>query len=139
MSMTATLTVMGGLPDQAGQVFEVGPGRTMIGRGLSCDIQLPDQNISRLHAELNWEDDVLVLVHKSGVNRTSVDGTEVADRRVLEGGEEIQFADRVVLRIKIESDSAHQKSPLSSSDLVLVQRPRRKRQRANPPRRLPPL
>ncbi len=106
MSMTATLTVMGGLPHQAGQVFVVGPGRTMIGRGLSCDIQLPDQNISRLHAELNWEDDVLVLVHKSGVNRTSVDGTEVADRRVLEGGEEIQFADRVVLRIKIESDPA---------------------------------
>ncbi len=45
--MTATLTIMGGLPDQAGQVFEVGSGTTTLGRGLNCDIQLADQNLSR--------------------------------------------------------------------------------------------
>ena len=106
MSMTATLTVMGGLPDQAGQVFQIGADRTTLGRGLNCDISLADPNISRLHAELVWEGDVLVLVHKSQVNRTIVDGTEVADRLALVGGEEIQFADRVVLRIKIEADSS---------------------------------
>ena len=94
---------MGGLPDQAGEIFEVGLGRTTLGRGLGCDIQLPDQSISRLHAELVWEDDVLFLVNKSRVNRTLVDGTEIEGRLVLTGGEEIQFADRVVLRIKIES------------------------------------
>jgi len=104
--MTATLAIMGGLPDQAGQVFEVGSGTTTLGRGLNCDIQLADQNISRLHAELVWEEDVLVLVHKSEVNRTVVNGTEVTDRCPLVGGEEIQFADRVFLRIKIESESA---------------------------------
>lgn len=103
--MTATLTIMGGLPDQAGQVFEVGSGTTTLGRGLNCDIRLADQNISRLHAELVWEEDVLVLVHKSEVNRSVVNGTEVTDRCPLVGGEEIQFADRVFLRIKIESES----------------------------------
>ena len=63
--MRATLTVMSGLPDQAGQVFELDPGVTTIGRGLACVIQLLDQNVSRVHAELLWEGEELVLVHKS--------------------------------------------------------------------------
>ena len=106
MSMTATLTVMGGLPDLAGRVFEIGPEPTSLGRGLQCDIQLPDPGISRLHAELVWEGTSLVLVHKSGVNRTLVDGVEVAGRITLVGGEEIQLADRIVLRIKVEAGEA---------------------------------
>jgi thioredoxin reductase/Fe-S-cluster-containing dehydrogenase component len=97
---------MRGLPAQAGQIFEVGSATTTLGRGLSCDIRLSDQNISRVHAELVWEGESLVLVHKSQVNRTLVNGQEVAQRRVLSGGEEIQFADRVVLRIKIESEAS---------------------------------
>ena len=103
MSIRATLTVMGGLPDQAGHVFEVGSSSTTLGRGLSCDIQLADQSISRLHAELVWEGDTLYLVHKSEVNRTQVGGREIEGRLALSGGEEIQLADRVVLRLKIES------------------------------------
>ena len=104
--MRATLTVMSGLPDRAGQVFEVGPGTTTLGRGLNCDIQIPDQNVSRVHAELVWEGEELVLVHKSQVNRTLVDNVEIAERQVLRGGEEIQLADRVVLRLKIEARAA---------------------------------
>ena len=61
--MRATLTVMGGLPNQAGQVFEVGSATTTLGRGLNCDIQLPDQSISRLHVELVWQGERLILVH----------------------------------------------------------------------------
>ena len=101
--MRATLTVMSGLPDQAGQVFELDPGVTTIGRGLACVIQLPDQNVSRVHAELLWEGEELVLVHKSQVNRTLINGVEVVGRQTLSGGDEIQFADRVVLRLKIEA------------------------------------
>ncbi|MFK7896032.1 MAG: NAD(P)-binding domain-containing protein [Myxococcota bacterium] len=106
LSMKATLTVMGGLPSQAGQVFAVGAEATTLGRGLNCDIQLPDQSISRLHAEIVWEGDSLFLVHKSQVNRTLVNGEEIEGRVPLAGGEEIQLADRVVLRLKIESDEA---------------------------------
>lgn len=104
--MRATLTVMGGLPDQAGQTFDVGAETTSLGRGLSCDVQLADQSISRLHAELAWEGDTLFLEHKSQVNRTLVNGEPVTGRRALSGGEEIQLADRVVLRVKIERDAA---------------------------------
>ena len=90
---------MEGLPDLAGQVFEVGDGTTTLGRGLACDVQLADESVSRLHAELVWEGDSLVLVHKSQVNRTLVNGTAITDRITLSGGEELQFADRVVLRL----------------------------------------
>lgn len=112
--MKATLTVMGGLPNQAGQVFAVGAESTTLGRGLSCDIQLPDQSISRLHAEVVWEGDALFLVHKSQVNRTLVNGEEIQGRVPLSGGEEIQFADRVVLRLKIESDEVEVEAPDSN-------------------------
>ncbi len=104
--MRATLTVMGGLPNQAGQVFEVGSATTTLGRGLNCDIQLPDQSISRLHVELVWQGERLILVHKSAVNRTLVDSEPISDRVELHGGEEIQLADRIVLRIKLERDVA---------------------------------
>jgi len=102
---------MGGLPDQAGQVFEVGPESTTLGRGLNCDIQLADQSISRLHAELLWEGETLFLVHRSQVNRTLVNNEPVTDRRELTGGEEMQFADRVVLRLKIERAEAEVEAP----------------------------
>ncbi|HPG28813.1 MAG TPA: FHA domain-containing protein, partial [Myxococcota bacterium] len=108
LSKRATLTVMGGLPERAGQVFEIGPTSTTLGRGLACDVQLPDQSISRLHAEVVWEGEDLVLVHRSQVNRTLVDGVEIAERRVLRGGEEIQLADRVTLRVKIEDLAARE-------------------------------
>ncbi len=101
--MRATLTVMSGLPDHAGCVFEVGLGTATLGRSLGCDIQLANRNISRLHAERVWEGETLVLINKSQVNRTLVDGSEVSDRSSLAGGEEIMFADQVVLRLKIES------------------------------------
>ena len=106
MPGTATLVIMSGLPDLAGRTFEVGPGTTTLGRALSCDIQLPDPGVSRLHAELVWEGDVLFLVHRSGVNRTLVDGDEITDRVALSGGEEIQLADRVVFRVRMASDDA---------------------------------
>jgi Fe-S-cluster-containing dehydrogenase component/thioredoxin reductase/CRP-like cAMP-binding protein/pSer/pThr/pTyr-binding forkhead associated (FHA) protein len=133
VSKIATLTVMGGLPEQAGQIFEVGSGTTTLGRGLSCDIQLPDQSISRLHAELVWEGEVLVLVHKSQVNRTRVNGAELEGRLPLTGGEEIQFADSVVLRIKIESDAAAEsESPVEGSPPVKEPEP------PSPPADTPP-
>ena len=111
MSIRATLTVMGGLPDQAGQVFEVGAEAATLGRGLNCDIQLADQSISRLHAEVVWEGETLVLVHKSQVNRTLVNGTQITERTPLAGGEEIQLADRVVLRLKLEVEEDEAEAP----------------------------
>lgn len=94
---------MSGLPDQAGRVFAVQAGTTTLGRGLACDVQLTDQSISRLHAELVWEGSQLFLLHKSRVNRTLINGREISGRVLLSGGEEIQLADRVVLRVKLES------------------------------------
>jgi len=102
---------MGGLPDQAGQVFDVGPERTTIGRSLDCDIQLADASISRLHAELSWEEGALFLVHRSQVNRTLVGGEPVLERVALAGGEEIQLADRVVLRLRIEREAQEEPDP----------------------------
>ncbi len=132
MSSSATLTVMAGLPDLAGQVYEVGPGTTTLGRGLSCDIQLPDQSISRTHAELVWQGDSLFLVHKSQVNRTLVDGVVVSERRALRGGEEIQLADRVVLRLRIVPGAARDDSAASAAS------PERDRASRLPPRAAPP-
>lgn len=107
---------MGGLPDQAGQVFEVGAESTTLGRGLGCDVQLADQSISRLHAEIVRDGDGFALVHHSSVNRTLVNGEPVTERISLRGGEEIQLADRVVVRFKVETPEAEAPPPEPVAD-----------------------
>ena len=107
---------MGGLPDQAGQVFEVGAGSTTLGRGLNCGIRLADRSISRLHAEVVWEGETLVLIHRSQVNRTLVNGNQILERTPLAGGEEIQLADRVVLRLKLEVEAVAAEAASATPD-----------------------
>ena len=47
------------------------PDRTTIGRGSSCDIHIGDPTISRVHLELAWRAEALVLTHLSQVNQPS--------------------------------------------------------------------
>ncbi|MFO0690979.1 MAG: NAD(P)-binding domain-containing protein [Myxococcota bacterium] len=101
MSIEARLTVVGGLPGQDGEVFELAIGTTRLGRGVDCQIRLLDESVSRLHAEIVFDGETVVLFHKSQVNPTRVGGVEVAAPVVLAGGEEIGLAGRVLLRLDV--------------------------------------
>ncbi len=90
--------------------------RNVIGRAPNCEIQLADMGISRSHAEIVVEGSQLFLVHTSKVNPTLLNGCEVLDRELVRHGDEIQLADRVVLRVELEpANTREQTTPGTAS------------------------
>jgi pSer/pThr/pTyr-binding forkhead associated (FHA) protein len=105
----AALVVLRGIPQLDGRRLPLLARKNRVGRHPENEIVLPEQGVSRLHAELVWEGDQLVFEHKSQVNPSYVDG-RVVERVTLRGGETIQLADRVELRIEIgDSDATSQR------------------------------
>jgi pSer/pThr/pTyr-binding forkhead associated (FHA) protein len=83
-------------------------GRTVIGRSAGCDLRVAELSVSRQHAEITWEGQNLVLVHKSGTNITMVNRQAVTDRMVLQDGDEIVLAGRVTMTLHLEA--SHRKA-----------------------------
>jgi class 3 adenylate cyclase len=81
--------------------YALRPDKTTIGRGSACDIHIGDPTISRLHLELTWRAETLILTHLSQVNPTFVNGTPVAEPRPLRNGDIIELADGVALRVEL--------------------------------------
>ena len=79
------------------------PDKTTIGRGSACDIRIGDPTISRVHLELAWRAESLILTHLSPVNPTFVNGAPVAEPRPLRNGDIIEIADGVALRLELFS------------------------------------
>jgi pSer/pThr/pTyr-binding forkhead associated (FHA) protein len=65
-----------------------------LGRSSHCDITLPDAEVSRQHARLEWRPDGLYLVDTNSTNGTYVHGHRVAQAR-LRGGERIRIGSTV--------------------------------------------
>jgi len=80
--------------EAAGQRWPLREDQVLIGRGLDCDIILPERQISRHHARIERTADGRYLLHDLGSkNGTWVNGEEVREvPRLLQDGDEIQFA-----------------------------------------------
>lgn len=79
----------GGLPDS----IEIHRGVFTIGRGTECDLVLSSQLVSRRHAQLEWNGEVL-LIHDLGSSNTTRVNDKVLERETsLEDGDVIQIVD----------------------------------------------
>jgi pSer/pThr/pTyr-binding forkhead associated (FHA) protein/class 3 adenylate cyclase len=107
----AELVVLRGIRELEGRRLPLIARTNRLGRSPSNEIVLPEQGVSRLHAELVWDGDQLFFVHKSQVNPSYVEGERVEDRVPLHGGETIQLADRVALRVELGDAEAAPASP----------------------------
>ncbi len=78
--------------EAAGQVFELQPEETMIGRNPSMDIALPDDGISREHAIIMFEeaDGEYVIEDLQSTNGTKVNGKRVRSA-TLSAGDELRI------------------------------------------------
>ncbi len=101
----AELVVLRGPEALVGTRHPVPHGTTRIGRGDEAQIRIPERGVSRIHAELVVEGRGLVLIPRSTTNPTLVNGFAVLDRAVLVEGDEIQLADRIVLRVRMTGAS----------------------------------
>ncbi len=68
-----------------GRAFPLDDVRTVIGRSKDADIQVPDPNVSRRHAEVRHEGADYLLVDLDSTNGIEVDGRRVR-RLELENG-----------------------------------------------------
>lgn len=71
-----------------GTRHEIGKRSVVLGRSKECDIQIPDPNVSRRHAELRQEGSAYWLVDLDSTNGTQVNGRRTA-RAKLESGDTI--------------------------------------------------
>ncbi len=87
------LTVRDG--GMAGTVLELSRG-IVIGRGEGCDLDLPDERVSRRHAALEPRSDgTLILTDLGSANGTLVNGHSIAGPVRLAGGEELRLGDTI--------------------------------------------
>lgn len=77
----------------AGTVLELSRA-IVIGRGGGCDLDLPDEQVSRRHAALEPRSDgTFVLTDLGSANGTLVNGRPIASPVRLAGGEELRLGD----------------------------------------------
>jgi hypothetical protein len=76
-----------------GQRWIIDRDRVVIGRGVDCDIVLPERQVSRQHAQIERDDGGYLLRDLGSKNSTCVNGREVHDKPYrLKDGDEIQIA-----------------------------------------------
>ena len=79
-----------------------------IGRSSSCDLALPSQSVSGVHAEIVREDNEIWLRDLNSTNGTFVNGERVRDRIQLSNGDTVQFAS-VVFQVNNSSGTSSNK------------------------------
>ena len=83
MQKTVSLTVNG-------TRHELDEGKAVIGRSKDCDIQVPDPNVSRRHAEIRQEGAAYWIVDLDSTNGMEVNGRRQKRAKLRQG-------DRIVL------------------------------------------
>jgi hypothetical protein len=68
-----------------GTKHELEEGKAVIGRSKDCDIQLPDPNVSRRHAEVRQEGTAYWVVDLDSTNGTEVNGRRQKRARLRQG------------------------------------------------------
>lgn len=76
----------------AGQSLNIETDDYMIGRGSTCDLTLPERQVSRYHAQILQQDDGYVLKDLGSRNGTHLNGEPVTGTVPLHDGDEIQIA-----------------------------------------------
>jgi len=74
----------------AGQPFQPGEGRTLIGRSPECDIFLDDVTVSRRHAEIVREADEFTIKDLGSLNGTYVNRKRI-ESAALQDDDEVQI------------------------------------------------
>jgi hypothetical protein len=80
---------VGALVTADGHRIEIPLDPITIGRHPDCDIVLPNEEVSRQHAEVRREEDGFVLVDLGSLNGTKVNGAGVRAPRQLQDGDSI--------------------------------------------------
>ncbi len=101
-----------GLVDAFGNEYRLRRGRTTLGRGQDNTIVLPDHQVSRLHAEIVFENENWLLMDAHSTNGTFVNGVRVSSGQPvrLHPGDVIRLGPTLTLTVtstQYSNDSNH--------------------------------
>ncbi|MDH3687283.1 MAG: adenylate/guanylate cyclase domain-containing protein [Myxococcales bacterium] len=97
------LTVVEGPTALLGRRFALRDREISVGRAPDCYVAIPDPSVSRYHATLHQDEEGLSVAHRSQTNPTYLNGAPVEEPARVFDGDQIQLADRVVLRLEAPS------------------------------------
>jgi len=98
--MDYRLTIKHG-PD-IGKVFTVKKDKITIGRNKDSDIALNDNTVSRIHCEISFLDDKIVLKDIQSTNKTSVNNQTTSREQALSCGDEIKLGNTTLCIEQLE-------------------------------------
>jgi predicted component of type VI protein secretion system len=85
-------------PDNAAHEFEMKVAEISIGRAPTCDIVIPDdQMVSRRHAIVRRQNDVVTVTDLGSSNGTLVNGVEIREVTILKDGDRLTIGDQEIL------------------------------------------
>jgi pSer/pThr/pTyr-binding forkhead associated (FHA) protein len=84
MGQPALIVRMPGQPDE---VFEITKPETLIGRAPTCDLQIPDDSMSREHAVVQCDGETATLEDLQSTNGVKVNGKRVRSGELAHGDE----------------------------------------------------
>jgi len=90
----------------AGQIFQLGRPRVILGRGAGCDVQLQDSETSRKHAMLEIHDDEAALTDLESTNGTFVDGVKI-QKTTIQSHQEFSLGATTLMFIVTEMQEVH--------------------------------
>ena len=105
----AFLTVLSGR--EVGAVHKLGPGESVIGRGVEADVQIIDNGVSRRHAKLVRDlDGTSKIIDLKSTNGTYVNGRRI-DVESLREGDRIRIGQSATLDFRYEYDGDVESAP----------------------------
>ena len=93
----------------------------VIGRDMSCDVVIPDRQVSRYHARLTPAPDGVILEDLGSKNGTYCNGSKIEDPLVLADSDMVQVA-LIQHFVFLSSDAT---MPLDAGDTFAAERPGR--------------
>ena len=84
MPKASLIVRMSGQPDE---VFEISKPETLIGRAPTCDLQIPDDSMSREHAVVLCDGETANLEDLQSTNGVKVNGKRVRTAELAHGDE----------------------------------------------------
>lgn len=114
---------------------------TTLGRDANCVVVIPDDSVSRLHAQITRQPEGYYIVDVESSNGVFLNGEQVTSPQRLRAGDVIQLGDaRLTVRDMVASGSAHIAQPVDSATVASAGDSEPGRQAtATRPRALPPL
>src|SRR5690349_747236 len=90
---------------EPGRIYEVAGRKVVVGRQSGNDVVVPDEQVSRKHAEIEERGGVLVVTDLNSSNGTFVNGTRISSPQTLRAGDTVQVG-TTVLRVVESQNSA---------------------------------